>query len=164
MNYKQSVKNYFLNVLVALAILSFGGLAYNQISGVSENIIISSLKKESAVSFFRVDSIKPISPSFSVGSYPSFWFNSTYYVSGPVKGVNVLICDGYRSLPSKANGFIGEDILNQTPAFPNAFTFNGDLPTFTTECILRSVITHCSATYPQVCKTQSTDSEQFKFE
>ena len=165
MNYKEGVKNYFLNVLVALVLLSLRSFAYNQFLDVQERLAVQSLKGEPVSSFFKVDSIKPISPSFSVGSYPSFWFDSTYYVSGPVKGVNVLICDGYRSLPSKANGFIEEDILNQTPAFPNnAFTFNGDLPTFTTSCILRSAITHCSATYPQVCKTQSTDSEQFKFE
>lgn len=164
MNHKEGVKNYFLNVLVALVLLSLSGFAYNQFLDVQERLAVQSLKDQPDSSFFKIYSIEPIRESFAVGTYPSFWFDSAYFMSGALSGNNVLICDHYRGDPYIATGFVSEDTVGKRPAFPNAFTINGSLPLFPTSCILRSTITLCTATYPEVCRTQSTDSEQFKFE
>lgn len=157
------IRDYLLNVVIALMVLSFGSFTYNQIVHVQENIAIKALKTQPADSFFEVFSVTPTLPEYQIGSYPSFWFDSIYYVTGALEGKNVLICDGYRSQVFQASGFIGEEQVNKRPAFPNAFAVNTDLPPFTTSCFLRSEITLCSETYPQVCKTQTFDSTGFNY-
>lgn len=163
MNYRDSIQNYFLNFLIALIILSLGSLLINQLVHLKDEIAIISLKEKPTTDFFNIYSITPIRPSFPVGTYPSFWLDSIYYLQGPVEGSNVLICDNYRSDAFVASGFIAEEQVNSRPAFPNALTVNSDLPDSPTTCFLRSTITFCTATYPEVCKSRSVDSEGFNF-
>lgn len=164
MSYKEPLKNYILNVLIVLIFLSVSGFAVNQWAIVKYNHAVSLLEKQPPSSFFGYYSITPSQPSYPVGVYPSFWYDTIYHLTGSLSGDSVLICDNYRSNVYKASGFVSEASVNKRPAFPNAFTVNSDLPPFPTTCFLRSTITHCSETYPQVCKTQSLDSSEFKYE
>lgn len=127
------------------------------------NVFILEGKTPEEFVFYQqpIDSIKD---TYSIGEAPEFNFIKTYYVSGHIQGENTLRCEGFRSDVFIGAGFIEDDKLNkQLSASDEPFVFGGNLPTFATTCTLRSVITLCHHRF-DVCKTVTTDSEQFNFE